>query len=488
MTIAVTHTKVSAISDDAASAAAGEVVPSDWNAAHTLTGTVGIAQGGTGAVTAETGFDALAPTTTQGDIIFRNATVNTRLGTGTSGQVLISGGAGANPSWSSGGSGDALVANPLSQFAATTSAQLAGVISNETGSGLLVFATSPQLTTPLLGTPTSGIMTNVTGTASGLTAGNVTTNANLTGGVTSVGNAATVITNANLTGGVTSVGNAATVVTNANLTGDVTSTGNAAVIGSTKVTSAMINSDVYSTDHSWSGVQTFTGPILGTPASGTLTNCTALPVAGITASTSAALGVGSVELGHATDTTITRDAAGSMAIEGVKVATVGVQTIWIPAKAMTAATTNGPASGTVEQTTNKNMTLSLDFDATTSEIAQFTVAFPKSWNLGTVSFVPHWTAASGSGTFICNLAAVAVSNDDALDVAFGTLQSSTDTLITAYDNHVGPASSAITIAGTPAALDLVNFKISRDVADTIAVDVKLIGIQLYYTTSAASDT
>ena len=469
MTIAVTHTKVSAISDDAASAAAGEVVPSDWNAAHTLTGTVGIAQGGTGAVTAATGFDALAPTTTQGDIIFRNATVNTRLGTGTSGQVLISGGAGANPSWSSGGSGDALVANPLSQFAATTSAQLAGVISNETGSGLLVFATSPQLTTPLLGTPTSGIMTNVTGTASGLTAGNVTTNANLTGGVTSVGNAAT-------------------VVTNANLTGDVTSTGNAAVIGSTKVTSAMINSDVYSTAHSWSGVQTFTGPILGTPASGTLTNCTALPVAGITASTSAALGVGSVELGHATDTTITRDAAGSMAIEGVKVATVGVQTIWIPAKAMTAATTNGPASGTVEQTTNKNMTLSLDFDATTSEIAQFTVAFPKSWNLGTVSFVPHWTAASGSGTFICNLAAVAVSNDDALDVAFGTLQSSTDTLITAYDNHVGPASSAITIAGTPAALDLVNFKISRDVADTIAVDVKLIGIQLYYTTSAASDT
>lgn len=41
-----------------------------------------------------------------------------------------------------------------------------------------------------LGTPLSGVMTNVTGTASGLTAGNVTTNANLTGHVTSVGNAA----------------------------------------------------------------------------------------------------------------------------------------------------------------------------------------------------------------------------------------------------------------------------------------------------------
>ena len=45
-----------------------------------------------------------------------------------------------------------------------------------------------------------------------------------------LGNAATVTTNANLTGGVTSVGNAATVVTNANLTGDVTSTGNATTV------------------------------------------------------------------------------------------------------------------------------------------------------------------------------------------------------------------------------------------------------------------
>lgn len=42
---------------------------------------------------------------------------------------------------SGGGTGDAFVANPLSQFAATTSAQLAGVISDELGSGLLVFAT-----------------------------------------------------------------------------------------------------------------------------------------------------------------------------------------------------------------------------------------------------------------------------------------------------------------------------------------------------------
>jgi hypothetical protein len=54
---------------------------------------------------------------------------------------------------------------------------------------------------------------------------------------------------------------------------------------------------------------------------GTLTNCTGLPVTGIAASTSAALGVGTVELGHATDTTLSRSAAGVLAVEGVDVVT-----------------------------------------------------------------------------------------------------------------------------------------------------------------------
>ncbi len=62
-----------------------------------------------------------------------------------------------------GGGGDALTTNPLSQFAATTSLQLKGVISDETGSGALVFADTPTLVTPILGTPTSGTLTNCTG-------------------------------------------------------------------------------------------------------------------------------------------------------------------------------------------------------------------------------------------------------------------------------------------------------------------------------------
>ena len=49
----------------------------------------------------------------------------------------------------------------LSAHAATTSAELAGVISDETGSGALVFGTSPTLTTPVLGVATA---TSINGT------------------------------------------------------------------------------------------------------------------------------------------------------------------------------------------------------------------------------------------------------------------------------------------------------------------------------------
>ena len=136
----------------------------------------------------------------------------------------------------------------------------------------------------ILGTPASLVGTNITGTASGLTAGNVTTNANLTGGVTSVGNAATVITNANLTGGVTSVGNATTVVTNANLTGGVTSVGNATTV----VTNANLTGPITSVGNATAiAAQTGTGstfvmqasptlttPNIGTPSAGVVTNLT----------------------------------------------------------------------------------------------------------------------------------------------------------------------------------------------------------------------
>ena len=170
----------------------------------------------------------------------------------------------------------------------------------------------------------------------------------------------------------------------------------------------------------------------------------------------------------------------------------GKQAIPVPAGAMKATTTNGAASGTAEMTTNKNMVVTLDFDASTQEFAQFSIPMPKSWNESTITFVPHWSHASTTTNFgvVWQLQAVAVSNDDALDVAFGTAQTSTDTGGTTNDYYAGPESSAITIAGTPAENDLVMFQVARVPAngsDTMAIDARLHGITLYITTNAGND-
>ena len=77
--------------------------------------------------------------------------------------------------------GFATTANALSQFASTTSAQLAGIISDETGSGALVFATTPTLVTPILGLATG---TSVMLSANiGAAAGNISGNFSVTGNV-----------------------------------------------------------------------------------------------------------------------------------------------------------------------------------------------------------------------------------------------------------------------------------------------------------------
>lgn len=170
----------------------------------------------------------------------------------------------------------------------------------------------------------------------------------------------------------------------------------------------------------------------------------------------------------------------------------GKETIWVPAIAMVSRTTNGAASGTAEMSTNKNMVKTLDFDATTQEFAQFEIAMPKSWNLGTLTFQPVWSHGSTTTNFgvVWALQAVATSDDDTLDVAFGTEQTSTDTGGTTNDRYIGPESSAITVSGSPAAGDVVQFQIKRnpsDGSDTLAIDARLHGVKVYFTTNAATD-
>jgi hypothetical protein len=207
---------------------------------------------------------------------------------------------------------------------------------------------------------------------------------------------------------------------------------------------------------------------------------------------------GTIELGAATDTTISRVSAGVVAVEGVNVLTTGTgaaqgkQTIWIPSTAMISRTTNGPSAGTVELATNKVMVKSLDFDTTTQEFCQFSVWFPKSWNLGTVTFQPSFSQlTTAAGGVVFGLAGVAVSDTDDLDAAFGTAQTSTKTAGTLNKDYQGPESAAITIAGTPTAGDRIIFQINRTVADgsdTLAQDARLHGVKIFFTTNASTDT
>jgi hypothetical protein len=169
-----------------------------------------------------------------------------------------------------------------------------------------------------------------------------------------------------------------------------------------------------------------------------------------------------------------------------------IQTCWIPAGAMISRTTNGAAAGTVETTTNKNMIKTLDFDATTAEYAQFSINMPKGWDEGTVTAAFVWSHAATTTNFgvAWELAGVAVSDDDAMDVAFGTAGTVTDTGGTTNDCYITAASSAITIAGTPATNDLVMFQVNRTPAngsDTMAIDARLHGVRLMYAINTLTD-
>ncbi|MFD1982463.1 DUF2793 domain-containing protein [Mesorhizobium newzealandense] len=173
-------------------------------------------------------------------------------------------------------------------------------------------------------------------------------------------------------------------------------------------------------------------------------------------------------------------------------ADIGKQTVWVPAGAMVPRTTNGAATGTAEMATNKNMLATLDFDTTTQEFAQFDIRMPKSWNEGTVTFIPVWSHAATTTNFgvAFGLDAVAVSDGDALDVAFGTAVVVTDTGGTTNTSYQGAESGAVTVSGSPAAGDLVMFRIHRDPAngsDTMAIDARLHGVVVLYVIDTLKD-
>ena len=168
----------------------------------------------------------------------------------------------------------------------------------------------------------------------------------------------------------------------------------------------------------------------------------------------------------------------------------GTKMIPVPAAGMVARTTNGAAVGISETTTNKVMLNTFNFDKDTDEFVQFSLPMPSSWDEGTITVRFNWTATT-TGDVVWGAQGVAIGDDDAVDAAFGTAQTVTDSVTLANDLMRTSATSAITIAGTPAAGDTVVIQIYRDAnagGDTLAADAKLLSVEVFITTDAGVDS
>jgi hypothetical protein len=394
-----------------------------------------------------------------------------------------------------------LVANPLSQFAATTSAQLAGVLSDETGTGAAVFGTSPAITTPTgivkgdvglgnvdntsnvtersatatLTNKTLDAATNsLTGTQANLIAGNVTTNANLTGGVTSVGNTATVATNANLTGHVTSTGNAAilgsftvaqlsTALSDASISGTNT--------GDQTIPASGVDFDPVGTDNSNNNA-------VNTLYSGLVSNAT--HTGDVTGSTALTIAAGAVDLamlsatGTASGTTFLRgDNTWATPAGGGAVDSVNTQTGVVVLDAddiSDAATTNKFAtaaelsaiSANTAKVTNATHTGDVTGDVALT-IAANTVTLAKMADMATASLLGRATAATGDPEVLSKASALALLNvEDGADVTDATNVgaaltltgdvTSSGSMVTALKANLKSATLGITIDGAGSAI------------------------------------
>lgn len=157
-----------------------------------------------------------------------------------------------------------------------------------------------------------------------------------------------------------------------------------------------------------------------------------------------------------------------------------------------APTTTIPCGGPTknEAGTNDIDYYTLDFDNATEERAFWNVIMPDNYDGGTITAVFYWTNAAGGAaeTVDWGIKAGSWTNDDALDAAYGTEITTTDTWIAQGDLHVSASSSAVTIAGTPAGGDLVIFNVGRKVAtDDLTGDAQLIAVKIKYGISKFSD-
>jgi hypothetical protein len=164
--------------------------------------------------------------------------------------------------------------------------------------------------------------------------------------------------------------------------------------------------------------------------------------------------------------------------------------IWVPAGAMIPTVTNGALPGTNEYATNDIMMDYYAFDGgATDEYVAFNIVMPENWDRGTIKAKFYWApgdaACAAADVVTWVVAAGALANDDAIDTAVGTLQYVDDVVLAGKngDLHITAATSAITVAGSPALGELVHFKVSRDAdasdgGDDMPEDAWLFGVMI----------
>lgn len=183
----------------------------------------------------------------------------------------------------------------------------------------------------------------------------------------------------------------------------------------------------------------------------------------------------------------------SVAQGGTGVTTLAAyNTILVPAGAMISATTNPAESGTYEYGTNDQDFDYFAFDSgVTEERIMFPVVMPDNWDGSTIKALFMWTSATGSSvadTVEWGIKGVAIGDNDPLDVAQGTPQVISDSVLAANgaDLQITSATPSITIGGTGSGGELVNFEVYRntDGTDDMAEDAWLLMVYLQYSTDS----
>jgi len=144
--------------------------------------------------------------------------------------------------------------------------------------------------------------------------------------------------------------------------------------GFTKFTGATTAERTYTLPDA-SSTLLYSGGALGTPSGGTATNITGLPLTGLVDDTTTALGVGTLELGHASDTTLARSAAGVLMVENVVIPSIS-STNTLTNKAITkrVATTANDATAVIDVDSYDEYYLTAMSAATTISITGTPVA------------------------------------------------------------------------------------------------------------------